>query len=179
MSLHLLLAALATIGCVGWVAYMLAPSARQAPARRPGRLLLLAWGGVAVVLVSVGVAGGYLLAALAGLALALALPWLRPRIVERFGGPDRRWLLAQAWEALERVRSDPHPDPGDAAWARVILRQLDTLRTVETDEFIDLLQGDVRARLDGSPGVDPAWSGARLEELAGQLFGPGGERPQA
>jgi hypothetical protein len=174
VSLHLLLAILATLGCVGWVAYVLAPSARQAPPRCLGWLVLLAWGGAAIALVGAGVASGYLIVTLLGVALALALAWVRPRVIERLGGPDRRWALARAWEALEPVRTQEHPDPSDAAWARVILRQLDPLRTPATDEFIDLLQSHLRAKLDGEPGIDPAWSAARLEDLARQLFGPEG-----
>jgi hypothetical protein len=175
-----LLAVLATLGCAGWVAYVLLPSPQEVRPRRLGWLVLGAWGIIAVVLVGAGLLSGGFGVALLGLALALALPAVRPWIVARLGGPDRRWALARAWEALGPVCAQEHPGPGEAMWARALLHELDALRTPETEEFIDLLQSHVRGKLDGTPSIDPKWAAARLDEMAERLFEgiPGAVEPR-
>ncbi len=170
----LLLALVAALGCAGWVLYVIAPSAGHPPPRLRGYLVLLALGLIAVALVGGGLAVGLepvpVGAVVVGLVLAAILPLARPHVVRFTGGPDRRWALERAWRALQPVRQAATPSPGDAAWARAILHETESLRTPATAEFIDLLQGSLLAKLGGRPGVDPAWIDARLDEAATRLF---------
>ncbi len=170
----LLLALVAALGCAGWVLYVVAPSAGHPPARLFGYVVLLTLGAVAVALVGGSLAMGLepvpLIALAGGLVLAALLPVARPYVVRLTGGPDRRWALERAWRALQPVRRAAAPSPTDAAWARAILHETESLRTPATAEFIDLLQGSLLAKLGGKPGVDPAWIDARLDEAATRLF---------
>ena len=169
-----LLALIAILGCAGWVLYGIAPLAGHPPPRLLGYVALLCLGLIAVALVGGGLAIGLepvpIGAVVAGLVLAAVLPLARPYVVRLTGGPDRRWALERAWRALQPVRQAAIPSPSDAAWARVILREVEDLRTPATDQFIDLLQGSLRVKLGWKPGVDPAWLEARLEEAATVLF---------
>jgi hypothetical protein len=170
----LLLALIAALGCAGWVLYVVAPSAGHPPPRPLGYVVLLMLGAVAVALVGGGLAMGLepvpIVTLAAGLVLAALLPAARPYVLRLTGGPDRRWALARAWRALQPVRRAATPSPSDAAWARAILHETESLRTPATAEFIDLLQGSLLAKLGGKPGVDPAWIDAHLEEAAARLF---------
>lgn len=169
-----LIALIAALGCAGWVLYVMAPSAGHPPPRPTGYLVLGIIGLVAVGLVGGGLAGGLeplpLAAVAGGLVIAAVLPLVRPWVILLTGGPAPLWALERAWRALQPVRRARHPAPGDAAWARAILREVEELRTPRTAEFIDLLQGSLRTKLGGEPGVDPGWLEARLEEAATRLF---------
>lgn len=170
----LLIALVAALGCAGWVLYVVAPSAGHPPARPAGYLVLGLLGAAAIGLVGGGLAGGLepqpLAAVVGGLVIAVLLPVVRSRVIILTGGPAPLWALGRAWRALQPVRRATQPAPGDAAWARAILREVEELRTARTAEFIDLLQGSLRTKLGGEPGVDPGWLEARLEEAATQLF---------
>jgi hypothetical protein len=170
----LLLALVAALGCAGWVLYVVAPSAGHPPPRPLGYIVLLALGAVAVALVGGGLAVGLepvpIVVLAGGLVLAALLPVARPHVLRLTGGPDRRWALERAWRALQPVRRAATPSPGDAAWARAILHDTEALRTPDTAEFIDLLQGSLLAKLGGKPGVDPAWIDAHLDDAATRLF---------
>jgi hypothetical protein len=169
-----LLALIAALGCAGWVLYVVAPSAGHPPPRPSGYVVLGILGLVAVGLVGGGLVSGLeprsLAAVAAGLLIAAALPLARSRVIVLTGGPAPLWALERAWRALQPVRRAAQPSPGDAAWARAILREVEELRTARTAEFIDLLQGSLRTKLGGEPGVDQGWLEARLEEAATRLF---------
>jgi hypothetical protein len=169
-----LIALVAALGCAGWVLYVIAPSAGHPPPRALGYVLLGGLGGLAVALVGGGLAAGLgplpLAAVALGLVIAALLPVARPWVIRVTRGPDRRWALEQAWRAVQPVRRVARPAPGDAAWARAILREVEDLRTPQTTEFIDLLQGSLRIKLGGEPGVDPGWLETHLEAAATRLF---------